>query len=264
MLMMLWHELPELYHYRELLQNLVLRDIKLQGKQSFLGYLWVIIPPFFSMIVYTLIVSRFLGVQVGTLPYPVFVFCTLLPWNLFVNTLSKCTETLIRHTTLITHVKFPSEILILASIVGELMNAGISSVLLMVLMLAYHVSVSATILFTPCLLLIQLMFTVGLGLLLSALHVYYRDVGYFASMLYRFWMYLSPVIYSLENVPVRYRTLYLLNPMAVIIDGYRCVILEGSLPHNWSLLYVICVAWIMLIVGYTAFKKLERTFADII
>jgi len=259
-----WQELKNIYNYRELLHNLVIRDIKLRGKQSFLGYLWIILPPFFSMIIYTVVVSKFLGVQVGSIPYPVFVFCSLLPWGFFVNTLNRCTSSLVAHASLITHISFPREILPLSSIIGELFSLGISYIMLIVLMIVYRIPFHLTALLTPGLLFIQIILTLGIALFLSSLNVYYRDIGYFTGIGLRFWMYLSPVIYSLENVPAKYHQMYMLNPMAPIIDGYRRVILEGRFPDVWYLVYVVIIAIITLIIGYTTFKKLEPVFADVI
>lgn len=259
-----FQRLQSVYQYRELLHNLIVRDIKIRGKQSLLGYLWIFLPPFFSMVIYTVVVSRFLGVNVGTVPYPVFVFCSLLPWGCFVNTLTRSASSLVAHATLITHVSFPREVLPLASIIGELCNLGISAILLLFLMMVYRVSFHATSFLIPVILGIQTILTLGLALFLSALNVYYRDVGYFIGIGLRFWMYLSPVIYSLENVPSKYRQIYLLNPMAPIIDAYRRLILEGALPNVKYLLYASLISVVMLFVGYITFKKLEAAFADVI
>lgn len=259
-------ELKSIYNYRELLHNLVIRDIKIRGKQSLLGYLWIFLPPFFSMIIYTVVISRFLGVRVGdgAIPYPVFVFCSLLPWGCFVNSLTKGASSLVAHAPLITQISFPRELLPLSAIIGELFNLGISYGMLLVLMVVYRVPISLTALLAPGILAIQTILTLGLTFLLSALNVYYRDVGYFTGIGLRFWMYLSPVIYSLENVPSKYRSIYMLNPMTPIIDGYRRIFLEGTLPDRLYLSYTAIFAFIMLFIGYAAFKKMEQTFADVI
>ncbi len=259
-----WQELKNVYGYRELLHNLIIRDIKIRGKQSLLGYLWILLPPFFSMVIYTLVVSKFLGVQVGTIPYPVFVFCGLLPWGCFVNTLNRGTLSLVAHASLITQINFPRELLPLSAIIGELFNLGISYVMLAGVMFVYRVPFYITALFTPCILIIQTVLALGIALLLAALNVYYRDVGYFTGIGLRFWMYLSPIIYSLENVPSKYRSIYMLNPMTPILDGYRRVLLEGRLPDGEYFAYTIVVAFIMLGIGYITFKKLEFAFADVI
>lgn len=259
-----FQELQSVYRYRDLLYNLIVRDIKIRSKQSLLGYLWILLPPFFSMVIYTVVISKFLGIEVGTVPYPVFVFCSLLPWGCFANTLTKGASSLVAHASLITHVSFPREVLPLAAVIGELFNLGISTILLLSLMIGYRVSFHATFLLSPVILGIQIVLTLGLTLFFSALNVYYRDVGYFVGIGLRFWMYLTPVIYSLENVPSKYRQIYLLNPMAPIIDAYRRLILEGTLPNAGYVLYASLIAVVMLIVGYVTFKKLEPTFADVI
>ena len=252
------------YKYRELLRNLILRDIKTRGKQSFLGYLWIIINPFFSMVIYTLIVSVFLGVELTDIPYPVFVFCTLLPWSYFASTFNLITGSLVRHTSLITHIAFPREILLIASLIGPLFDLGISYVMLMFLMLVYRIPFHLTMLCIPGLLIIQMLLTFGLGSLFASLNVYYRDVSYFTGILLRAWMFLSPVVYPLDRVPEQYRFLYMLNPMAVLIDAYRSIVLKGQLPQAGYIIYSLLVAGVLLMIGYTLFKRLEPTFVDFI
>lgn len=257
-------KIHHVYQYRELLLNLVIRDVKTRSKQSFLGYLWVVINPFFSMVAYTLMVSVFLGVKLTETPYPVFIFCSLLPWNYFASTLVASTNSLVAHTQLVTHVAFPREILPLSALIGPLFDLGISYILLILLMILYSVPLYITILFVPCFLLIQMILTLGLAFILSSLNVYYRDVSYFVGILLRGWMFLSPVVYPLERVPEQYRFLYMLNPMAPLIEGYRQLIFHNQLPYTLSMIYATGVAILVLISGYLFFKRLEPTFSDVI
>lgn len=256
--------IKQIYSYRELLSSLIARDIKIRGKQSFLGYLWIILNPLFSIVIFTVIIAVFLDTKFMETPYPVFLACTLLPWNFFSNTLEASMWSVVSHTSLITQIAFPKELLPIAAVIRSLFDFGLSLVMFIVLMLIYQEPMHLTAIFFPGLLLIQITLTLGLAFYLSALNVYYRDVSYFVGILLRGWMFLSPVIYPVDRVPAKYAFWYMLNPMTPLINGYRQLLLTGQVPDMGYILYVSVIAIGILGSGYYVFKKLEPTFADVV
>lgn len=254
----------EFWRFRELLWNLVNRDLKAQTKQSFLGYAWIIIPILFQTGLFTILFRVILDIDMGTgVPYPVFLFCTLLPWQMFSGMLTQGAGSLVGHAGLIRQVYFPKEMIVLSSMTAEMGKGLFASFALVALLVYYRIGVGWNLAWIPLLLTIQLTFTFGLVLLLSVANAVARDVSKGIGVIVSLWMYASPVVYPVEKVPHAYREIYLLNPMAVLIQGYKRAILENAPPDTVPLAAVAATSAVLCGLAYHFFKKAEGLVADI-
>ena len=252
----------DLLSARELLLIWTWREFRVRYSQSFLGVAWAIIQPLALMLVFSVIFSLFLQVPTGGMPYPVVAYSALLPWVFFVNALSTAIPSLVGNLHLVTKIAFPREILPLATILVSMIDFLVAALIFFAMLLYYNIPLHITILLTPLLVLVQLVFSLGLSLFGAALNVFYRDIRFLIPLLLQVWMYLSPVIYPLEVVPAWLRPYYLLNPMATLIDSYRRVLVFGQTPQ-WAYLGLTAgLAWVLLLAGYHYFKASEATFAD--
>ena len=256
--------LAELYRYRELLWMWTLREIKVRYKQSVLGGLWAVLQPLSLMLIFTAIFGYIVKVPTDGIPYPIFSFATLVPWTLFTTSVTFAVPSLLNNMNLVTKVYCPREIFPISSLGAALFDYIIALVLLLVLIPVYGWSLHATFLLLPLLLAVQIMLTLGMALLGSALTVLYRDVRFVVPLGLQLWMYATPIVYPLSLVPERFRAIYMLNPMASLMDGYRRITLLGQSP-DWGYLGISAVvSLLVLVVGYAYFKHAEATFADII
>ena len=258
-----WLNFRELYHYRELLFVLTARDIKVRYKQTALGMMWALLQPLANMLLFTIIFGRLAKLPSDDYPYPIFVFAGLLPWTFFSNSISSSAESVVGASTLITRVYFPRIIIPLVSVCTAFVDFAIASTVLLVLMLFYDVGWSVNLFLAP-LLIMALGFTaLGVGTMLAALNVSYRDFRYLVPFGVQFWMFASPVVYPSSMIPERWLWLYHLNPIAGVIDGFRSVFL-GS-PFDWATLGISMLSSILIFVGgVTMFERAERRFADVI
>src|SRR5258706_8672241 len=222
--------LKELWEYRELLYFLTWRDIKVRYKQTVLGAAWAIIQPFFMMVVFSLFFGYLAKVPSDGIPYPIFAYCALLPWQLFAHALTESSNSLVANERLITKVYFPRLVVPIAAVLGGLVDFIAASVILLALMLYYHIYPGWAILTLSGFILLAIMTALGVGLWLSALNVQYRDVRYTINFLIQFWLFATPVAYSSSIVPPAWRPLYGLNPMAGVVEGFRWALLEKSDP----------------------------------
>ncbi len=253
-----------LYNNRELLFQLTLRQIKSRYKQSVLGVSWALIRPFGMMVVFTIIFSKFMQIPSDGIPYPIFSYCALLPWILFSSSLSSGINSMTSNVSLIQQIYFPREIFPLSAVMSSFVDFSIASVIFVGLMIYYKIQITLYVFLLIPILLLQIVFTIAVCLLGSALNVFYRDIGQALVFIIQLWMYACPIIYPLSVIPDRYRLLYALNPMAGIIDSYRKVIILG-VPPNWEYLAISLVITVLVFFGsYTIFKRLEMRFADII
>ena len=252
------------YNNRELLFQLTLRQIKSRYKQSVLGVSWALIRPFGMMVVFTIIFSKFMQMPSDGIPYPIFSYCALLPWILFSSSLSSGINSMTSNVSLIQQIYFPREIFPLSAVMSSFVDFSIASVIFVGLMIYYKIQVTLYVFLLIPILLLQIVFTIAVCLLGSALNVFYRDIGQALVFIVQLWMYACPIIYPLSVIPDRYRLLYALNPMAGIIDSYRKVIIQGVAP-NWEYLLISFVITVLVFLGsYAIFKRLEMRFADII
>jgi len=260
-----WHMLDfkEIWAYRELLVVFTMRDIKVRYKQTVLGAAWAIIQPLTTMIIFTVIFGRLAKIPSEGFPYPVFVYAGLLPWTFFANALSTSGNSLVGSSHLISKVYFPRLIIPLSSVGAGIVDLLISTSILLLLMLAYQVPLTLQILAAPLLMFGVITTALGVGTLLSALTVSYRDFRFVVPFMIQIWMYLTPVVYGVTFIPEKYRWLLMLNPMAGYIDGCRAVFLGK--PFNLASLAVsVIMSIVLLCIGAAYFEKVERRFADVI
>jgi len=257
-------DLKKIWNYRELLYFLTKRDIKVRYKQTVLGGLWAIIQPLFTMIVFTLLFGRLAKMPSDGIPYPVFVYAGLLPWTYFSNALSASGNSLVGSANLITKVYFPRLIVPASASLAGLLDFFVAMLVLGVLMIYYQFVPGFGVLLFPVLVGLTFLCAVGAGLWLSALNVQYRDIRYVIPFLVQLWMFVSPVIYPVSMIEQKYQWLLALNPMGGVIKAYRASLL-GHLPIDWFLLGISSVIIIVLFIsGLFYFKRMERTFADVV
>jgi lipopolysaccharide transport system permease protein len=254
-----------LFKRRELLWLITQREIKVRYKQSALGVLWAILQPFSLMVVFTVFFSWFARIASDGIPYPLFSYAALLPWTFFSTSLSYGAPSLIANSHIITKIYFPREIVPLASVLAAFLDFVVASLIFVGMLAFYRVAPTWNVFYVAPLLAIQVVFTVGVCLLLSAFTVLYRDVRHMLPLLVQIWMFVTPILYPASIVPGRWRTWYFaLNPMAVIIDGYRRAVIQGLPPELKYLALAAVVSCLSLWAGYKYFKHLEREFADLV
>ncbi len=256
--------LAELVDYRELLYFLVWRDIKVRYKQTALGFLWALLQPLFMMLVFTLFFGRLGKLPSDGMPYAVFTLCALLPWQLFAHALSESSNSLVANERLISKVYFPRLLVPLAAVVGGLADFGVAFLLLLGVMAFYGLAPGIAIVALPLLVLFAIATAFSVGLWLSALNVQYRDVRYTLIFLTQLWMFATPVAYSSSLVPAAWRPLYGLNPMVGVVEGFRWALLNRSTPPGAELFVSIAAVAALLVSGLYYFRRVERTFADVI
>jgi len=256
-------DLQEVWRYRELLYFLALREIQLRYKQTVLGAAWAILQPLLAMVVFTLIFSKVAKIPSDGVPYAIFSYCALVPWTYFANALSLSGNSLVGSANLISKVYFPRLIIPGASVLAGTLDFGIAFLVLLGMMLYYGIAPGWGVLLVPLLLLMTMGVALGVGLWLSAMNVQYRDVRYAIPFMIQLWMFATPIVYPLSLVPERYRSLVALNPMAGIIEGYRAAMLGR--PFQWDALAMAAVLCVLLLVaGAFYFRRVEKTFADVI
>ncbi len=257
-------KLKELWDYRELLYFLVWRDVKVRYKQAALGAAWAILQPLLTMLIFSVIFGMFAKVPSDGTPYPLFAFVALVPWNFFATSLGQSSNSVVGSANLITKVYFPRLAIPLASVLAGLVDFALSFVVLLGMMVYYHHAPTIHVLWLPLFILLGLAAAVGMGFWLSAMNVKYRDVRYVVPFLVQFWMYASPIIYPSSMIPARYRTLYALNPIVGVVDGFRWALL-GTKTAPGPMLAVSSAATVLFLVGGALyFRRMEAEFADIV
>ncbi len=253
--------LRELVEYRDLLLALVRRDLLLRYKQTVMGFGWAVLMPVTYMIVFSVIFTRVVKLETGV-PYPIYVYAGLLPWNLFASSLRFSVNSLTANSTLITKVYFPRELLPFAAILVSLVDFAVGALVLAGLMAWYHVGLHATLVWVPLVVLVQVMFTAAVALLLSMGNLFYRDVKYLLEILITLWMFATSVVYPVSRVGGTLAPVLALNPMTPIIDAYRAVLLHGQAPAMGPFLWAAGVAVALLVVSWVAFHRAEFQFAE--
>jgi homopolymeric O-antigen transport system permease protein len=256
-------DLKQTWAYRELLYFLIWRDVKVRYKQTVLGAAWAIIQPLFTMIIFTLFFGRLAGVPSDNVPYPVFVYAGLLLWTFFANSLASSGNSLVGSQNLLTKVYFPRIIIPAATVGAGLVDLAIAFVVLGALMLYYGIAVTWSVLLVPLVIALTTLLALGVGMWLSALNVKYRDVRFALPFIIQLWMFVSPIIYPSSFVPAKWRWLLSLNPLTGLIDGFRAALFAS--PIKWSTLAISAtITLAMLVYAAYVFKRMERTFADIV
>ncbi len=256
--------LGELWRYRELIYFLVWRDIKVRYKQTVLGAAWAILQPFLTMVVFSIFFGELAGMPSGDVPYPIFSYTALLPWQLLEGGISKAGASLVASRNLVTKVYFPRMSVPLAPVVAGLVDFALAFVVLLAMMIYYGMRPTSAVWTLPLFLLLALVTALGAGLWLAALNVSYRDVGYVIPFLVRVWFFLTPITYAISIVPARYLLLYALNPMVGVVEGFRWAMLGSAAPPPELILPSVGVAVLLLVSGAVYFRRMERTFADIV
>ena len=239
-------EIRELIRFRELLWTWVVRDIKVRYKQSLLGVAWAILQPLSATVIMTVVFSRFLRVSTGGIPHPMFYYSALLPWTFSASSIAFGTSCLVNNMNLVTKIYFPREILPISAVLASFVDFLIGAMIFLVMLVLYRVPVSLSWLWLPALLLVQMLLTLGIVLLASALNVFYRDIRFVVPLGMQLWMYMTPIIYPLSLVPDQFRALYMLNPMAGLINGYRRIVLHGRSPDYTYLLTAAATSVVVL------------------
>ena len=256
-------ELGDLWRYRELLYFLTWRDIKVRYKQTILGAAWAILQPLLTMLVFSVIFGQLAKLPSEGIPYPIFTYTALLPWQLFAFALTNSSNSLVGSQNLVSKVYFPRLVIPIASVLPGLVDFAISFAVLLGMMLYFQIPLTGRVLVLPVFLLLALATALGVGLWLSALNVEYRDIRYVVPFLTMFWQYATPVAYSSSLIPERWRLLYGLNPMTGVVEGFRWALLgKGDVG---GLLWISIIIIILLVItGLLYFKRMETTFADVI
>jgi lipopolysaccharide transport system permease protein len=255
--------LRDLWEYRELLYFLTWRDIKVRYKQTALGAAWAILQPLLTMVVFSIFFGRLAKVPSDGLPYPIFTYTALLPWQLFAYAMNQAGNSLVGNQNLITKVYFPRLVIPISAVMAGLVDFVIAFVVLLGMMAYYGIFPTARIFVLPGFILFAVITSLAVGLWLSALNVKYRDVRYTMPFLTQFWLFVTPVAYPSSLVPEAWRPLYGLNPMAGVVEGFRWALL-GKGEVGPLLLVSVAVVLVLLVGGLAYFRRMERTFADIV
>jgi len=256
--------LSELWAYRELLYFLTWRDVKVKYKQTIIGAGWAILQPLMTMIVFTLVFKKIADISSEGIPYPIFAFTALLPWNLFATALNRSTVSLVSQVGLISKVYFPRLIIPLSATFSGIIDFAIAFVILVGMMFWYGITPRWAILSLPLFITIALVAALSVGLWLATLNVRYRDVGHTVPFLIQIWMFASPVAYPGGLIPEKWRLLYSLNPLAGVIEGFRWALLGKESPDFRVIAVSTMVVLALLFGGLIYFKRTERTFADLV
>jgi len=257
-------KLNELWEYRELLYFLVWRDIKVRYKQTALGAAWAIIQPFCTMVVFSLFFGHLGKMPSDGIPYPIFAFAALVPWGFFANGLSQSSNSLVGSSHLITKVYFPRLIVPLGAVFSGIVDFLVAFAVLLVMMLYYGLLPSLNILWLPLFVLLALVTSLGVGLWLSALNVEYRDVRYVVPFITQFWLFATPIAYPSSLLHEPWRTIYGLNPMVGVVEGFRWALLRSNTAPGPIIAVSAAAALVILVTGAFYFRRMEKTFADIV
>ncbi|MDP8908840.1 MAG: ABC transporter permease [Chloroflexota bacterium] len=254
----------ELWDYRELFYFLTWRDIKVRYKQTAFGAAWAVLQPFLTMVVFSLFFGSLAGIPSGDVPYPVFAFAALVPWTFFATAVTLAGNSLVEQQRILAKVYFPRLIVPAAAVLACLVDFAIAFVVLLVMMLVYGIVPSAAILTLPFFVLLAALTALAVGLWLAALNVLYRDVRYVIPFLVQLWLFVSPVAYPSSLVPEPWDAVYGLNPMAGVIDGFRWALLSESEPPGPMLAVSVVTIGALLAGGFLYFRRMERSFADVV
>lgn len=254
-------DLRALVRAREVLYFLTWRDVKVRYKQTAIGAAWAVLQPLIAMLIFTLVFSRLAKLPSDGVPYPIFAYCALVPWTYFSTALTQASGSLIQNERLVTRVYFPRLIIPLASVCGVVVDLGLASGVLIVMMLFYGISPTLGLIWIPSFVLIASAAAIGIGAMLAALNVRYRDVRYVIPFLVQLWIFITPVAYSISLVPGRWRWVYALNPMVGVVEGFRWAFF-GTAVSGRDLVISVMTAVLILVLGLLVFGRMEDTFAD--
>jgi lipopolysaccharide transport system permease protein len=256
--------LHELWEYRELLYILIWRDIKVRYRQTVLGVAWAVLQPVLTMVVFSIFFGKLAGMPSDGVPYPVFAYCALVPWTYFASALTQSSNSLVDHSRLITKIYLPRIMVPLAPVIGALVDLFLATAVLAVLLAYYGLVPGRNVLVLPLFILLAAASAFAVGLWLSAANVRYRDVRHTIPFLVQFWLFATPVAYPASLVPEAWRPLYGLNPMTGVVEGFRWALLGRADPPHAMLAVSGLSVLLILIGGLYYFRRMERTFADVV
>jgi len=256
--------LRDLWEYRELLYFLIWRDVKVRYKQTVLGAAWAIIQPFFTMVVFSLFFGKLAKVPSDDIPYPIFSYAALVPWTFFANGLSQSSTSLVASANLIQKVYFPRLVVPISAVISGGVDFVLAFVVLLGMMFFYGIVPTWNVVWLPLLLLLALVTSLGVGLWLTAMNVQFRDVRYAVPFLVQAWMFATPIAYPSSLLDEPWRTLYGINPMAGVVEGFRWALLGTETAPGPIVLVSALVAVTLLISGAFYFRRMEKTFADVV
>ena len=253
----------ELWHFRELLAALTLREIKIRYKQTLLGVSWAILQPASLTLIFTVVFGIFLKVDSGEVPYPVFAYSGLVPWMFFSNSLSFGSLSVVNNGNLVTKVYFPREILPLSSVGAAFFDFCMAAVIFVILMLLYGIGPTLNFFYILILIPSIFLFTVGISFIFSAINVLYRDIRFVVPLLLQIWLFLTPIIYSSSHVPEKYRSLLKINPLVSLIENFRAATVYAKAPNYSEVIFSVLISISIFFLGYWFFKSKEKIFADV-
>jgi len=258
-------DLMDLWRYRELVYFMTWRDLTVRYKQTLLGVAWAVLRPLLTMVVFSIFFGGLAKMPSDGVPYPIFTYTALLPWELFVTALTIASRSLVLNSNMITKVYFPRIILPISSILGGVVDFAIAFIVMIGMMIYYHFAPTVNIWFIPLLLILTIITAIGVSLWLSAMNVLYRDVGYVTPFLQQMWLYITPIAYPASLVPEKWQLLYAANPMTGVVEGFRWALL-GTTPNPPVNLLLIStgVSLVLLFSGLFYFRRMERLFADMV
>lgn len=256
-------KLNELWDYRELLYFLIWRDVKVRYKQTVLGAGWAIIQPFFTMVVFSLFFGKLAKMPSDGIPYPIFSYAALVPWTFFTNGLNKASNSLVSNAGLIKKIYFPRLCIPIASVLSGVFDFLLSFLVLIAMMFYYSLTPTMNIVWLPLLLLLSLGASLGVSLWLSAMNVQFRDVRYILPFIVQFWMFATPIVYPSSLLPEPWRTIYGINPMVGVVEGFRWALLGTNTAPGPVIIVSSFVTLLLLVSGAFYFRRMEKTFADV-
>lgn len=258
----LMNRLVEVFKYRELVRNLVVRDLKVRYKSSFLGFIWSLLNPLLMMAVFTLVFTVMMPNN-RIQHFPVFILCAILPWNWFSSSVMGSIGSIVSNANLIKKVYFPRELLPASVVLSNGVNFLLALIVLFAMLVIFGIGLTPTILLLPVIILIQIIFLLGLAFFLSAINVFFRDTEVIMEVLILAWFFLTPIFYDIGDLFPRYeRILYIVNPMASLISSYRLILLWGAMPDIYFILRTVATSLVVLIIGYLFFASRARWFGE--
>jgi lipopolysaccharide transport system permease protein len=257
-------KLKELWQYHELLYFLTWRDIKVRYKQTVLGAAWAIIQPFFTMVVFSLFFGKLAKMPSDGLPYPIFSYCALVPWSLFAYGLGQSSNSLVGNANLIQKVYFPRLVIPISSVLSGLVDFLLAFAVLLGMMWFYGIAPTMNVIWLPALVLLALVAALGVGLWFSALNVQYRDIRFTLPFITQFWLFATPIAYPSSLLPEPWRTIYGINPMVGVVEGFRWALLGTKTAPGLVIIASTLATLAILVGGAFYFRRMEKTFADVV
>jgi lipopolysaccharide transport system permease protein len=259
-----WPKLRELWEYRELLYFFAWRDIKVRYRQTIMGVLWAIIQPVFTMVIFSLVFGGLASIPSDGLPYPIFSFAALVPWTFFANALTQASNSLVVSGAMLKKIYFPRLALPIATVLAGVVDFALAFLVLLAIMLFYGFVPTANVIWLPFFVVLALVTSIGVSLWLSAMNVQFRDVRYTIPFLTQAWLFITPIAYPSSLLSEPWRTLYGLNPMAGVVEGFRWALLGTDTAPGQMIVVSSAVALILLISGAFYFRRMEQSFADVV